>query len=1351
MLSFVAFYTNPMMNKILTVFTFLLLTFHLFAQDKMRVERGDAVDKSKPVWNVFVDQDNQKWVGNSEGLFKVLSINNAVKEPLRADEWALLQYRSGNADLRVSKSALKKFIPDLSDVNTAHLDKNKQHLWIGTTETGLYQFSLSPLQLIKHFTSDNSELELNFINFIEIEPSGRMWIGTPEGVVWGRSGRWNLDEKYLAFVGVAFNGTKTYIISEEWLWEVTAKNKWKEIELDPRQHKGLLIDAELDSKNRLWLASEIITRTDPETGTIEPFAAPEYYTSEFAAQVKVDQDDALWVGTRDKGLFLIEKENAITVSALVDNPISCGAFEFDGSLKVVVEGGKPPYSYAWNDTKMKGANPGSLGPGEYKVTVTDSQGKNKSASATINDPAVKLTVKQDRPESGIGAGDAAATVTITGGVPDYKIAWDNQESKATAENLTGGTHTVTVTDDTGCSNTATVEIQQNIADLAITIEEATSLNCANSSEAALTVTVEGGKPPYIFVWSNDKAKGEAPTNLSAGNYELTVSDASGKSSVGKYVVKAPETLMVTVAVDAPASTGNADGKATVKAKGGTPPYTYEWDNQEKSVTASKLNAGDHQVIVTDANGCNTTAGFNLDENILALKVDVEVLTELKCADTKDGVLKVNVNGGKPPYNYSWSDNNLSGENPRELSAGKYTVKVTDASGKSSEASAEIKSPKVLTGEVKVTASANLGKSDGKAKVSVKGGTGKYKYQWSSGETKDSAKGLGAGAQNVIVTDENGCSVKFDFEITEDILPMNVTAEATKEINCYGEKTGALAVAVNGGKPPYSYQWKGTDATTEKAENLAVGKYEVVVTDAEGTAATVTIELEGPEAIEVTATVAQNASVNQKDGKAKTKVKGGKGPYTYSWDNGEKSDTAEKLGLGTHTVDIKDSNGCTGTASIEITEDILPMSVTAEATKEINCYGEKTGALAVAVNGGKPPYSYQWKGTDATTGKAENLAAGKYEIVVTDAEGTAATATVELEGPSEIKVAAAVVQPATANNKDGKAKVTVSGGKGPYTYSWDSGEKSESAEKLGLGSHQIEIKDSNGCTATASVDVTENILPLAVSVKVDQEIDCHGNNSGSVTAEVTGGKSPFKYNWSNGQTGAAVAKLGAGDYTVEIEDASGLKQTATVSLKQPEPLGIELKKTPASSEVSSDGKAMATAVGGSGNYQFTWSTGVTAPAIDKLAAGSYEVSVKDENGCVADLKFDLKNKQIPELTAATLQKGQTMRLEKLYFKADSSSIEPSSLPTMDELFDFLKENGSVAIEIGGHTNNIPPHEFCDRLSEERAKAVADYLIGKGIDPRRVLYKGYGKRKPKFTNKTKDGRRKNQRVEVKVLSI
>jgi len=117
----------------------------------------------------------------------------------------------------------------------------------------------------------------------------------------------------------------------------------------------------------------------------------------------------------------------------------------------------------------------------------------------------------------------------------------------------------------------------------------------------------------------------------------------------------------------------------------------------------------------------------------------------------------------------------------------------------------------------------------------------------------------------------------------------------------------------------------------------------------------------------------------------------------------------------------------------------------------------------------------------------------------------------------------------------------------------------------------------------------------------------------------------------------------------------------------------------------------------------------------------------------------------------LKEGSTVRLEKLFFDADSASIKPESIPVLDELFDFLETNTNVVIEIGGHTNNIPPDAFCDRLSTARAEAVSAYINQKGIDSQRVQSKGYGKRKPKFSNKTRDGRRKNQRVEVKILRM
>ena len=137
--------------------------------------------------------------------------------------------------------------------------------------------------------------------------------------------------------------------------------------------------------------------------------------------------------------------------------------------------------------------------------------------------------------------------------------------------------------------------------------------------------------------------------------------------------------------------------------------------------------------------------------------------------------------------------------------------------------------------------------------------------------------------------------------------------------------------------------------------------------------------------------------------------------------------------------------------------------------------------------------------------------------------------------------------------------------------------------------------------------------------------------------------------------------------------------------------------------------------------------------------------KDTQSSSSEVKGHFSQLEVKELSV-----GTTLRIDKLYFKADSANFTPESKPILDDIYLFLKQNPKVVIEVGGHTNGIPPHDYCDKLSTQRAKAVADYLIARGIEPSRVKYKGYGKRRPIATNKTPEGRKKNQRVEITILS-
>lgn len=123
----------------------------------------------------------------------------------------------------------------------------------------------------------------------------------------------------------------------------------------------------------------------------------------------------------------------------------------------------------------------------------------------------------------------------------------------------------------------------------------------------------------------------------------------------------------------------------------------------------------------------------------------------------------------------------------------------------------------------------------------------------------------------------------------------------------------------------------------------------------------------------------------------------------------------------------------------------------------------------------------------------------------------------------------------------------------------------------------------------------------------------------------------------------------------------------------------------------------------------------------------------------------------ELASGNIREGQTIEIKNLQFKADSSTIDASSYESLNEVLAFIQNRSDIVIEIGGHTNNIPTDEYCDRLSTARAKSVAEYLVSKGADPTRIQFKGYGKNKPMADNTTKYGRSRNQRVEIKILSI
>lgn len=278
--------------------------------------------------------------------------------------------------------------------------------------------------------------------------------------------------------------------------------------------------------------------------------------------------------------------------------------------------------------------------------------------------------------------------------------------------------------------------------------------------------------------------------------------------------------------------------------------------------------------------------------------------------------------------------------------------------------------------------------------------------------------------------------------------------------------------------------------------------------------------------------------------------------------------------------------------------------------------------------------------------------------------------------------------------------------------------------------------------------------LNATIIVERPVSCVGNRDAQLKVSAFGGNKPYTYNWSvPDNTGVSLYNMAPGTYTVTVTDKYNTAVTAGITVEDPLPIVIDVTENKrVTSPVAADGSATVKASGGTGSLKYTWSNGIKGPVLQKVNSGIYVLTVQDSKGCLASLEVEIyKEKFIPELEITKISVGQTLRINELNFEADSSRITPGNFEVLQEVYSFLAGHKNVRIEIGGHTNTIPPHEYCDKLSNDRARNVAEYLTNLGIEPDRIRYKGYGKRQPITQSESAQSRIRNQRVEIKILEM
>jgi len=612
--------------------------------------------------------------------------------------------------------------------------------------------------------------------------------------------------------------------------------------------------------------------------------------------------------------------------------------------------------------------------------------------------------------------------------------------------------------------------------------------------------------------------------------------------------------------------GGNNGVVNLSVCGGTSPYTYLWSTGDTTEDVSGLSSGLYTVTVTDDSGFVVVDSVIIDQqNPLILTI---TSSDATCQGTSNGNASVSVLGGVPCYFYSWSSGSTD-STATGLSAGTYTVTVTDFNGCQATDSVTINSPPAINAAITSSNDPScIGFCDGDATVSVSGGTGSHTYFWNTSpvQTNATATGLCAGTYTVIVSDSNNCADTGIVIITENPT-ITIDSLITYDLLCYGDNNGWATVYATATAPPLTYLWTdsigdtiGFNVTT--IFSLAAGSYTLSIFDTDSCITSSSFTIYEPPLLTTTITDSNDVTCfGNCDGSATIGASGGVPPYTYLWTDGQITSTADSLCPGMHNAFVNDSNGCFSFSSVIINEPApsgLNLSIT--NTGNILCNGDSSGVATVTPSCGSQPFTYVWNDplsqTDST---ANSLSAGMYQVVVTDASGQMDSIIITITEPDSIIV---TYSPDTSICFGDSVEIflSVSGGVNPFVIwppDWCMFGPPCIASPDTTTIYTISVTDSNGCKASDDAVIT--VYP-PLSVTVAGATICEGD-SASLNATATGGNptSSYAYLWlHDGSTTSTVnvSPTVTTIYQVVVSDSCSLNDTALAAVVVETCTGIE---------------------------------------------------------------------------------------------------------------------------------------------------------------------------------------------------
>ena len=867
-------------------------------------------------------------------------------------------------------------------------------------------------------------------------------------------------------------------------------------------------------------------------------------------------------GCVSSNAFTITQPNVLLASATLTVPILC--FNGQATVNISASGGTFPYTGVGNFYPVAGT---------YNYIVTDANGCSDTATITITQPSqLVASVSLVTPIACFG-GQATVNILASGGVGPYTGTGNI--------NVSAGSQTFVVIDANGCSVNLTLFITQPpILSAPITSQ---NISCNGSNNGTATVNAQGGAPGYQYLWSNG-ATTNSITGLSPGIYSVNVTDTNGCLITNQVNITQPTLLTSSAVISSPIFCFGGTATVVISAAGGTAPYS--------GTGSFNVTAGVQNFNVTDANGCISSVSITINQpNLLVASV---VQTSNILCNNGSGIVNVSAIGGTPAY---------TGTGNFTIAAGWQNYTVIDSYGCTDTTSIYITQPSPVVANIIITSPILCNGGNAILTVTGSGGTPGYSGQGSFTVV--------AGTYNYTVTDANGCIGTTTVVVTQPAV-FQAIANITSPVVCNGG-TGLINISTSGGTAPFV----GTGNFT-----VLAGTYTYNVTDASGCTASVTITLTQPPVLSITLSQINVNCNGFATGTITANPVGGQAPYTYSWSNGQTTQTISNLLAGTYSVIITDQLGCIKTASTVITQPSAAITLQ-ETHVNVLCFGNNTGSINLTPAGGILPYTYLWSNS-ATTQDINTLIAGNYSVSVTDGNGCQAVLSVTITQPNQpLTVGYIVTNVSCFGLINGSIDVTPVGGTAPYTYFWSTTQVSQDISNLAPGQYIVSITDANNCVSSTAITVTQPLAPLSVSIS-QAPITCYGYNDGQLTANGAGGTIPYSYVWQPGAAAGSInSLLGPGTYTVQVTDANGCVSNASATLNSPPALIASF--TVSDNVVCLPASVTFTnaSIGTFTSVLWNLSTGVSSNssqfnvALSALGCINATLTITDVNGCTAD--------------------------------------------------------------------------------------------------------------------------------------